>query len=45
MRPVNQAALFVPNVFAVKADRIAFAQSVDPQGELDVMLDQDGQRW
>ena len=42
MRPVNNAALRIPNIFAEKTDRIAFFQIVNSRGEFDVVLDQHG---
>jgi len=42
MSPVNQSTLRVPNVFAKKADGVAFFKIVDAWGEFDVVLDERG---
>jgi hypothetical protein len=40
MRPMDNSAFFIPDILAVEADTVAYIQSVDSPGNVDVMRDQ-----
>ena len=40
VRPVENAAFFIPLIFTIKRDFIPSAQVVDPGGYIDIMRDQ-----
>ena len=40
MRPMDDTALFVPDILTVEADTVAYLESVDSRGDVDVMRDQ-----
>src|ERR1041385_460242 len=40
MRPVDHTAFFIPDILAAKADAVAYLESVDPRGDVDVVCDQ-----
>ena len=40
VRPMDNAAFFVPDILAVEADTVAYLESVDSRGDVDVMRDQ-----
>ena len=37
VRPMDHSAFLVPDIFAVKADAVAFFESVDSRGDVDVV--------
>src|SRR3546814_12228054 len=42
MRPVHDAAILVPRVFAAEGDEIAFVQTLDARRQIDVVRNQHG---
>lgn len=40
VRPVDDAAFFIPDILAVKADAVAYVKSVDSRGDVDVVCHQ-----
>ena len=40
VRPMDDAAFFIPDILAVEADTVAYIESVDSRGDVDVMRDQ-----
>src|SRR5206468_1372050 len=43
MRPMEDAALLVPDIFAAKLDDVAASQRLDAASQIDVMRDEDGE--
>ncbi len=40
MRPMDNSAFFIPDILAVEVDTVAYIESVDSPGDVDVMRDQ-----
>jgi len=41
VRPMNRSALFVPDIFTVKANAVADRESADARGDVDVVCDKE----
>ena len=42
VRPMDDAAFFVPDILAVEADRVAHLKAVDSRGDVDIVRHQQG---
>ena len=40
VRPMDHTAFFVPDIFAAKADTVAYLKSVDSRSDVDVVCEQ-----
>ena len=40
VRPMDNSAFFIPDILAVEADTVAYLETVDSRGDVDVMSDQ-----